>query len=225
MARPLKLHPDSRAKAPSGQAPVHPEAGLRCWIERSRAERSVESLRTEGAKPQPATSSEVCRLVIFSARKAIGRAEHVTAKAQDQHPRTGGMLDLPGVGEAGCGEGQVRNRRAPARPSTSGKDRSHKATPKTSGVGREYFRTGMAHRQCGVMDDDIHQCILRWIWRRGGQGRTSRREDGPPTPLQGMGLFNLRGSARYPSPATSGRSSLSRVREVRPHGLKGRCCL
>ena len=36
-----------------------------------------------------------------------------------------------------------------------------------------------------------------------------------------MGLYRLRGTVKYPTQATSVRSSLSRVRENRTHGLKG----
>jgi hypothetical protein len=38
-----------------------------------------------------------------------------------------------------------------------------------------------------------------------------------------MGLHRLRGTVRYPAQAAPGRSSLSRVRENRTHGLKGVC--
>ena len=38
-----------------------------------------------------------------------------------------------------------------------------------------------------------------------------------------MGLNRLRGTVRYPAQATPGRSSLSRVRENRTHGMKGVC--
>ena len=39
--------------------------------------------------------------------------------------------------------------------------------------------------------------------------------------LQGLGLYRLRGKVKYPTQATSRRSSVSRVRENRTHGLKG----
>src|SRR5205823_644729 len=65
------------------------------------------------------------------------RAAHFTAKAPDKRSGTGGTLDLPGVEDAGCGEGGVRNRRDPNRPPTSGNNRSYKEKPKGSGAGRE----------------------------------------------------------------------------------------
>jgi len=99
----------------------------------------------------------------------------------------------------------------------------HQLNPVLRGWG-EYFRTGTAHRQFGVVDDYVHHRILRWMWRRGGQRRTSVWKDWPLARLHGMGLFHLRGTVRYPSQATPVRSSLSRVRETRPHGLKGRGC-
>ena len=39
--------------------------------------------------------------------------------------------------------------------------------------------------------------------------------------LYGMGLYQLMGTVKYPAQATPVRSSLSRVRENRTHGLKG----
>ena len=46
---------------------------------------------------------------------------------------------------------------------------------------------------------------------------------GPAEQFHGMGLYRLRGTVRYPAQATPVRSSLSRVRENRKHGLKGVC--
>jgi len=49
-------------------------------------------------------------------------------------------------------------------------------------------------------------------------GRHVRRL-GPAISFQGLGLYRLRGKVKYPTQATSRRSSLSRVRENRTHGL------
>ena len=66
-----------------------------------------------------------------------GRAAHITAKAEDSGQQIGRALDLPGVGEAGCGEGATRGRRDPTRQPESGKDRLYKEKPKASGAERE----------------------------------------------------------------------------------------
>jgi len=88
----------------------------------------------------------------------------------------------------------------------------------------EYFRTGTADRQFNAMDGYVHKRLLRWMWRRDGQRSKLRMKDWPSARLHEMGLFRLRGLVRYPSQATAIRPSLSRVREIRTHGLKGRAC-
>jgi len=88
----------------------------------------------------------------------------------------------------------------------------------------EYFRTGTADRQFNAVDGYVHGRILRWMWRRGGQRRTVWMKDWPPARLRELGLHRLRGTVRYPAHATPIRPSLSRVREIRTHGLKGRGC-
>jgi hypothetical protein len=59
----------------------------------------------------------------------------------------------------------------------------------------------------------------RWMGRRGGQ-RVQRMEKWTHDRFVEMGLYRLRGTVKYPTQATSARSSLSRVRENRTHGLK-----
>jgi hypothetical protein len=56
--------------------------------------------------------------------------------------------------------------------------------------------------------------------RRGGQ-RTGRAEKWSHERFVGMGLYQLRGTVKYPAQATSVRSSVSRVQENCTHGLKG----
>src|SRR5580658_4065288 len=51
--------------------------------------------------------------------------------------------------------------------------------------------------------------------------RPTKREPFTGDQLHGMGLHRLMGTVKYPAQATPVRSSLSRVRENRPHGLKG----
>ena len=64
--------------------------------------------------------------------------------------------------------------------------------------------------------------LLRWLYRRGGQ-RATRRVRWTAEQFHEMGLYRLRGTVRYAAQATPVRSSLSRVRENRTHGLKGVC--
>jgi group II intron reverse transcriptase/maturase len=84
-----------------------------------------------------------------------------------------------------------------------------------------YFRTGNADRHFNAVDAYTHQRILRWMWRRGGQRRAFPAGDWPSVRLHAMGLLRLRGTVRYPTQAASVRPSVSRVREICTHGLKG----
>jgi RNA-directed DNA polymerase len=87
-----------------------------------------------------------------------------------------------------------------------------------------YFRTGTADRQFTVMDTYVHKRLMHGLWRRGGQRRNVRLEDWPSARLHEMGLYRLRGSVSYPTQAAAVRPSVSRVREIRTHGLSGRDC-
>ena len=84
-----------------------------------------------------------------------------------------------------------------------------------------YFRTGNADRQFTTLDDYVHERLNRWQHRRGGQRSRFRFEDWPHHRYYGLGLHRLRGTVHYPAQATPGRPSVSRVREMRMHGLKG----
>jgi RNA-directed DNA polymerase len=84
----------------------------------------------------------------------------------------------------------------------------------------KYFRTGNADREFNKMDAFVVQSLRRWQYRRGGQ-RPTKRPKFTWDQLRGMGLQRLMGTVRYPAQATPVRSSLSRVRENRMHGLKG----
>jgi group II intron reverse transcriptase/maturase len=85
-----------------------------------------------------------------------------------------------------------------------------------------YFRTGTCGRQFHRMDEFVYRRLLRWLHRRGGQ-RQGRNILWKPDHFHGMGLYQLRGTVRYAAQAAPVRSSLSRVRENRTHGLKGVC--
>jgi group II intron reverse transcriptase/maturase len=92
-------------------------------------------------------------------------------------------------------------------------------TPVLRGWGN-YFRTGNADREFHKMDGFVVKRLRRWQFRRGGQ-RATKRAPYTGDQLHGMGLHRLMGTVRYPAQATPRRSSLSRVRENRTHGLKG----
>jgi len=78
-----------------------------------------------------------------------------------------------------------------------------------------------AEGQFNQVDHSVYQRLTRWLGRRCGQ--RMRRERGPWTHQRfyDLGLYRRRGTVRYPAPATPRRSSFSRVREIRRHGLKG----
>jgi len=92
-------------------------------------------------------------------------------------------------------------------------------TPVLRGWGN-YFRTGNADREFNKMDYFVVRSLRRWQYRRGGQ-RPTKRAPFTGDQLHGMGLHKLMGTVKYPTQATPVRSSLSRVRENRTHGLKG----
>jgi hypothetical protein len=72
-----------------------------------------------------------------------------------------------------------------------------------------------------VTDAYVYRRIMRWFSRRGGWRTAFRAKYWPSERLHGIGLVRLMGSVRYPTQATLVRPSLSRVREIRKHGLKG----
>jgi RNA-directed DNA polymerase len=92
-------------------------------------------------------------------------------------------------------------------------------TPVLRGWGN-YFRTGNADREFNKMDTFVYRRLRRWQVRRGGQ-RAAKRPAWTGEQLYGMGLHRLQGTVKYPTQATSRRSSLSRMRENRTYGLKG----
>jgi RNA-directed DNA polymerase len=84
-----------------------------------------------------------------------------------------------------------------------------------------YFRTGNADAKFNQVDDYVHERVVQWLWRRGGQRRRLWPSKWPHERLYEMGLHRLRTSVRYPAHATPRRPSVSRVRENRTHGLTG----
>jgi len=99
----------------------------------------------------------------------------------------------------------------------------HDLNPVLQGWGN-YFRTGNAARKFNALDRDVERRLTRFMLRRHGRhlavGQLQRwtREW-----FEGHGLHRLRGTVRYPKPCMlhHEQPSLSRVREIRMHGLKG----
>jgi group II intron reverse transcriptase/maturase len=96
-----------------------------------------------------------------------------------------------------------------------------KLTPVLRGWGN-YFRSGNADQKFTQLDSYVYTRLVRWLYRRSGQ-RKGRVEKWSQDRFAAMGLHQLRTTVKYPSHATPRRSSLSRVRENRTHGLKGVC--
>ena len=84
----------------------------------------------------------------------------------------------------------------------------------------ELFPDGNADREINKMDGYVVRSLRSWQYRRGGQ-RPTKRAPFAGDQLHGMGLRKLMGTVKYPAQATPRRSSVSRVRENRTHGLKG----
>ena len=82
-----------------------------------------------------------------------------------------------------------------------------------------YFRTGTSDRDFHRIDAFVARRLRRWEHRRSGQ--RSARCELPLDWYHGHGLYRLRGTVSYPVQASPVRSSLSRVRENRTHGLRG----
>ena len=118
----------------AGASPVSVSAGapssrVQSWVERPRAERTVESLL--GGSDE-AGRNRVNAEQASSKYQPKGvwerRAGHVAAKAtHSPRSRPGSGLGLPGVRAAARFDRTVRNTRDPSRRPTSGGDRAHKA--------------------------------------------------------------------------------------------------
>jgi hypothetical protein len=110
---------------------------------------------------------------------------------------------------------RARGNRARALPDVIGA-----LTPVLRGWGN-YFRTGNADRKFNQIDHYVHGRLLCWMQRRVGQRGVVRSGEWTFARLFSMGLYQLRGTVRYPANATNLRPSVSRVRENRTHGLNG----
>jgi group II intron reverse transcriptase/maturase len=88
-----------------------------------------------------------------------------------------------------------------------------------------YFRTGNAASKFNRMDTYVWQRLQGFMVKRKGRHLHAGEAEGwTSTFFHQLGLHRLRGTVHYPgSPRTpwSDTSSVSRVREIRTHGLKG----
>ena len=87
-----------------------------------------------------------------------------------------------------------------------------------------HFRTGNAATKFGQLDDYVVERLRRFMSRRKGRNlRPGESSKWTREFFEAHGLHRLRGTVKYPEqrkPASK-RSSVSRVREIRMHGLKG----
>ncbi len=88
-----------------------------------------------------------------------------------------------------------------------------------------YFRTGNAARKFNRMDEYVWRRLLRFMVKRKGRDlRAGESTRWTRDFFWQHGLHRLRGTVRYPGHprnAWTETSSVSRVREIRTHGLKG----
>lgn len=105
-------------------------------------------------------------------------------------------------------------------PARNAKQLIERLNPVLRGWGN-YFRTGNSDAKFNQMDSYVWTRVTHWQWRRGGQRTRFRHDRWPPQRLREMGLYRLQGTVKYPTNATSRTPSVSRVREIRTHGLKG----
>jgi hypothetical protein len=88
-----------------------------------------------------------------------------------------------------------------------------------------YFRTGNANDKFNQIDSYVYQRLCGLVRaRKGRQLRAGEFERWTRDAFWSMGLHKLLGTVRYPAPSRLPRSErppVSRVREIRTHGLNG----
>lgn len=95
-----------------------------------------------------------------------------------------------------------------------------KMNPVLRGWGN-YFRSGNADREFNELDGYVYRRISGWMDRRCGQRSSFRQDQWPQERLYEIGLHRLQGKVSYPAQAAPVRPSVSCVREIRTHSLKG----
>ena len=99
----------------------------------------------------------------------------------------------------------------------------HDLNPLLRGWGN-YFCTGNAARKFLQVDTDVVRRLNMFRWRRHRRhAKTGQRIRRVRETYEALGLHRLRGTIRYPKQCMLHRESppVSRVREIRMHGLKG----
>ena len=131
--------------APEKMSAAAPGSRLQPRGEIPVAERSVKSLRKEGATRRAATSSEACSLDRFSAERRMGgpsRSCH--GEGNKQRAETGAGAGTPrGMARSTSGQFNAEQERPSSAALRQGRDRAYKAKPKWTGS-REGVRG--AHR-------------------------------------------------------------------------------
>jgi RNA-directed DNA polymerase len=88
-----------------------------------------------------------------------------------------------------------------------------------------YFRTGNATNKFNRMDTYVWERLHSFMVKRNGRHLRAGEAEGWTRPFfHDLGLHRLRGTVRYPGVSRMPRSEISpvsRVREIRTHGLKG----
>jgi hypothetical protein len=100
----------------------------------------------------------------------------------------------------------------------------HDLNPILRGWGT-YFRTGNAARKFNRMDEYVWKRLRGFMYKRHARHlRAGQSEQWTRDFFWNLGLHRLRGTVRYPEHPRNAwieTSSVSRVREIRTHGLKG----
>jgi hypothetical protein len=133
-----------------------------------------------------------------------GRQKSVQRRATKRAAITSERCSLVKVSAERCSRGPSR--------SCHGESNRQQSSPE--------LRSGTSDREFLRIDAFVVRRLRRWQYRRGGQ-RSPRRRELPFDWYHGHGLYRLRGTMCYPVQATPVRSSVSRVRENRTHGLRG----
>ena len=212
--------PGSRSQQPVGDPGGR--AGCRKpWDQRKLVSR--EQIHGPQHQVKPAASTE---------KQSYGRAAHVTAKATREALYSDGVARIGGVRGAARGQGDARNTRDPSAPPVKGYVRPYKPRAKSSGVQRE--SEGIVVPSMAVQNNAAGG-KGPWGGSVGGPG-FGRVMDAKRVPNQPSrrkpAMSDRRWDQRLRNEAKrrpSGRGTMqrsesppvSRVREIRTHGLSG----
>ena len=215
----------------------------------SKVRRGLYGLRAESEAAGPMRERETLQPRDSSPRKG-GMAEPLMPRRRQQtaSARTGSAQDVPGVWRRACGDSSTRNRRDPPRRSTSDEGGAYKPKAKGPRAGRESeglvvpkraaTRTPPEGRGPALIVPHIegkregmparanHPVVKAREPHRRLFASAKRREHSGvrvPYPLPGVTSRWQRATSglRCERACDARRSSVSRVRETRTHGLNG----